>query len=361
MFQRTCGLDWPAVQAVATTTFLPVLERKWPRYLREMEGIAQGAGVSIADIVALNVRTEIAFGMFKDGCTSLAWRRDGGAGFSYLAQNWDWLEAQKPNLVRLTIKSQSSASSSSKEKKTLPTISILTEAGLIGKIGFNSHGVGVVFNAIRAAGVDSERIPAHLGLRLALECESAREAFVTLTSEEVGGVATSCYMGISDDSGGEAVGIEWNSRGWNVVESTNSGRGAVGGGGTKVYHTNHFLRKPEGGVVDTVWLKDSLTRQQRIGELCEELELRLERPTNGAEEQVNGHDAESVSREPTVEEIRALFADRQNAPKSISRDAIGTEDSATLFNVVMDLKRKTGYFRVGRMSEAAEEEFVVQL
>ncbi len=43
--------------------------------------------MSLSDVIAINVRTEIAFGMFSDGCTALGWKtRDG----SFLAQNWDW-------------------------------------------------------------------------------------------------------------------------------------------------------------------------------------------------------------------------------------------------------------------------------
>jgi isopenicillin-N N-acyltransferase-like protein len=51
-----------------------------------MRGIADGASVELLEIVALNVRTEINFGMFSDGCTSLAWHTEKRA---YLAQNWD--------------------------------------------------------------------------------------------------------------------------------------------------------------------------------------------------------------------------------------------------------------------------------
>ncbi len=49
-------------------------------------GVAAGSGRSILDIIALNVRTEIAFGRFSDGCTSLAWHTEKRA---YLGQNWD--------------------------------------------------------------------------------------------------------------------------------------------------------------------------------------------------------------------------------------------------------------------------------
>lgn len=51
-----------------------------------MRGIADGAGRELLDIVALNVRTEINFGLFSDGCTSLAWHTEDRA---WLAQNWD--------------------------------------------------------------------------------------------------------------------------------------------------------------------------------------------------------------------------------------------------------------------------------
>ena len=52
-----------------------------------MQGVAKGAGVTFPDILALNVRTEVAFGNFSDGCTAFSWK---GLESSILAQNWDW-------------------------------------------------------------------------------------------------------------------------------------------------------------------------------------------------------------------------------------------------------------------------------
>lgn len=49
-------------------------------------GIATGSGVDFADILAINVRTEITFGLFSDACTALSWLTDES---SFLAQNWD--------------------------------------------------------------------------------------------------------------------------------------------------------------------------------------------------------------------------------------------------------------------------------
>lgn len=53
-------------------------------------GIADGSKRDILDIVAINVRTEIAFGLFSDGCTSLFWRTN---SHTFLAQNWDVCES----------------------------------------------------------------------------------------------------------------------------------------------------------------------------------------------------------------------------------------------------------------------------
>jgi len=66
--------------------FEDTIRQHWPDYLEEMRGIADGAGKTLADIIALNVRTEINFGLFSDGCTALSWLHKDA---SILAQNWD--------------------------------------------------------------------------------------------------------------------------------------------------------------------------------------------------------------------------------------------------------------------------------
>lgn len=85
MFQRTAGMTWSAVQETALS-FHPIIAEKWPEYLDEMAGVAEGAGVPLEDILALNVRTEIAFGLARDGCTAVAMK---SGTDSFLGQNWD--------------------------------------------------------------------------------------------------------------------------------------------------------------------------------------------------------------------------------------------------------------------------------
>jgi isopenicillin-N N-acyltransferase-like protein len=258
------------------------------------------------------VRTEITFGLsVSDGCTALSWltsNNNNNNSQSLLAQNWDWMSAQKQNLIALTIHQQS---------QNKPTIKMITEAGLIGKIGLNSAGVGVCLNAIKVHGMDPSRIPCHLGLRLVLDSFSREEAVREL---EACGVASSCHMLVADATGG--VGLEWSSKDLKNVEMNGEGQ---------VFHTNHYLAVHEQGVVDTVWLKDSLVRIVRVQELC-------------------GRLGES----PGVEEVAEVFKDEKGLPTSICRNEPDEGATATLFNIVMDLEARKAVVTLGRPVEPEE-------
>ncbi|KAL8693034.1 MAG: hypothetical protein Q9218_002050 [Villophora microphyllina] len=278
--------------------FLPFLKEKWHYYVDEIRGVAAGADVSLASILALNVRTEIAFGMFSDGCTALSWK-DGNS--SVLAQNWDWKQQQKGNLIRLRIKQQNK-----------PNIDMITEAGIIGKIGLNSADVGVCLNAIKAEGVDFTRLPCHLALRRCLDSNTRAEAVDVLQSA---GVASSCHILVADLDGG--TGLECSSR--DVILLPMSREGLV-------THTNHYV-KEHAGVEESEQFEDTKPRLARIDELVKTVKA----------------DAES---------IQTLLEDENGFPTSINRQR--TEDStfATLFSIVMDLARCVADVRIGRPTES---------
>lgn len=90
--------------------FRDTIRRLAPELYEEIEGIAEGAGVDVLDVVALNARSEIALGLFTDGCTSvgLKMRRDEdeGEGGVWLSQNWDWTARVKRNLALMSIEQE---------------------------------------------------------------------------------------------------------------------------------------------------------------------------------------------------------------------------------------------------------------
>jgi len=218
------------------------------------------------------------------------------------------MEEQKENLILVTI-----------EHPPRPTIKMVTEAGLIGKIGLNSSGVGVCFNAIKAKGLDASRIPAHLGLRLALESSSAKQAVELLERK---GMASSSHLLIADSS--TAVGLE--------VTSKTTARCHVDLH-NRVIHSNHLLEQHP-GVNEPTWLEDSPMRVDRMRALTEEFDTK--------------------HKEPSWAEFSRLFEDQTNAPAAICRSYGGPSSSATLFNIVMDLKEKRAVVRLGKPSHVEE-------
>lgn len=280
------------------------------------KGIAAGAGVPYSAILALNIRTEIAYGMARDGCTAISWRTPSGA--SLLAQNWDWQEEQRPNLIHLCIRSPP------QPERQKPSISMITEAGIIGKIGLNDKGVGVCLNAIAANGVDFARLPVHLALRACLESESADQAANDLQRE---GVASACHILVMD--GKRGIGLECSSKDVIALEADKSGM---------VTHTNHFL-KTHSGVEDKIMPNDSPERLERVSELIKK------------ETQIS----EMQDDQKQKGLIRSILKDEENSPLSICRSPTEKSPMATLFSIVMDLTSKTAEVTVGKPSNIDAE------
>ncbi len=196
---------------------------------------------------------------------------------------------------------------------------MITEAGLIGKIGFNSFYVGVCLNAIRTPGVSFTRLPLHLALRAALNSISAAAAIATL---EKAGVACAGHILIADAQGG--MGMEWSSLGMRRVLPQ---RGVV-------THTNHFLEDVPVGAEPGAVLEDSPVRMARIVELL-------------------GHEKQE-GKEASVVDVEKMLDDEEGFPCSINRAAVDGKGLQTLFSIVMDLRERKGWVRVGRPTEGGE-------
>lgn len=343
MFQANSGKSWAEVRQIAATFHASILA-KWPRYAEEMRGIATGAGVSILDIVALNVRTEIAYGLRtatpSDGCTSAYYRATDSAGglagsstTALQGQNWDWQREQAPHLLYLTINAAASEGC-----PPLPRIKMITEAGIIGKIGINSAGVGVCFNALGVPGVDYEGLPAHLALRTALEATSQIDAQHKIMETSAGGrMASSAFILIGCRDG--AIGCEF------AATATGAGNGCVWQPmedlqyprrGEILVHTNHCLLPHPGSAEERVLVADSPDRIHRMKYL---IQLHTERLTK--------------------DDFASFFKDEKGYPCSINRKQEGASEIESLFNIVIDFgegqEAVTAKIKMGRPTETGEE------
>lgn len=103
MFQFTSQISWDTVKD-HSREFQVTIQSLTPDLYAEMEGIAEGAGLDVLDIVALNCRSELGVAMFtnvSDGCTSVSWKKSENSRI--LAQNWDWTSLVQGNLVCMSI------------------------------------------------------------------------------------------------------------------------------------------------------------------------------------------------------------------------------------------------------------------
>ena len=213
------GITWEAAQQTALK-FINAFDP----FIQEIEGLSDGSGVSVTDILTLHCRSEI---LLCDGCTAFA--KDG-----YLSQNWDW-KATMHVCVLVT-----------------PEFTTVTECGMLAKVGMNHSGLGVTLNALKSRGLDYAGLPIHVALRIVLECKSTDEAI-----SKIGRVASAAHLLLADTNG--AIGLEVGPAG--VAKLRDDGNG--------VFHTNHCLLP---NARELPWLHDSVPRLDRVKELVGQID-----------------------------------------------------------------------------------------
>ncbi len=234
-----CGIDWQGAQRLGAG-YRDVIGGLDPALLAEIEGIAAGAGRNTDEILALNARTEIlppsypgaahpdrvkiAAANVKQGvpdwgeCTAVAVKpAQSATGTTLLAQNWDWLGAQRAALVLLRVRDANGA-----------LCLTLTEAGMLAKIGLNSRGFGVCLNILRSTDDGSHPgVPVHAVLRALLARDSVADAIAFAGKLSFG--ASSNVL--CADATGDTAALEFSPRGLEVLR----------GADAALCHTNHFL------------------------------------------------------------------------------------------------------------------------
>jgi isopenicillin-N N-acyltransferase-like protein len=170
-FDHYTGLPWDEVTELALE-FAPPIEAYDPEILAEIEGTAEGAGLTLGDLLAVNARSEIMFGLNAvppPECTAFFVAPAATAdGHTLIGQNWDW----RPRAIESTTLFEI------EQGPDKPSLVMLPEAGLVGKTGFNEHGIGITLNALVSDLDKGERqVPIHVIMRGVLNSRTIEEAF----------------------------------------------------------------------------------------------------------------------------------------------------------------------------------------
>ena len=219
LFAILAGLDAAAVRRLGGAA-LERIAATAPDLAAEIEGIAAGSGLPVETVAALNARTELLRSAAGE-CSAIACAGEAAAaGAPFGIQTWDWHEELRDGWLVWTI-----------DHPDGRRVETLTEAGIVGKIGLNDAGVGVLLNILSHAGDGGPMgDPVHVLCRRVLdEAAGAGEAFELLRGARPS--ASSAVTVVAADDVG-------------VVELSPAGPGSVSTTDGVVAHTNHFLAAP---------------------------------------------------------------------------------------------------------------------
>ena len=197
-FEEVVGVAWSTVCQVAAPFSEPIATYD-EAILEEMQGVAAGAGLELEDVLAINARTEIMFGLAGVApaeCTAFYVGSSASAdGHVLLGQNWDYFPATSSTKILVEVD----------QGGDRPAFVMLAEAGLIGKLGFNAAGVGVATNFLLS---DRDRaevaVPYHVVLRGILNAADLDEAVTAVVRAKR--AASANYLVAS--AAGNAVDLE---------------------------------------------------------------------------------------------------------------------------------------------------------
>jgi isopenicillin-N N-acyltransferase-like protein len=168
-FEESADISWPAVREIAARFKTPIATYD-EAILEEMVGVAEGAEVALEDVLAINARTEIMFGVTGGAtaeCTAFYVGPSASAdGHVLLGQNWDYFPGAGRTAILIEI-----------DQGDRPAFAMLAEAGMVGKLGFNAAGIGVATNFLLSDRDRAEAaVPYHVVLRGILNARSLDEA-----------------------------------------------------------------------------------------------------------------------------------------------------------------------------------------
>lgn len=276
-----------------------------PDLLSEIAAMARGAGVRTTQLAAVNARTEILAGAASPECSVIG--VDGSlssSGKPILAQNWDWHPDLRRHLVLWTIHAD------------WGSMTTLTEAGILAKIGRNDRGIAVCLNIMSSSadgGVDG--MPIHLLLRMLLqESHSWADAADLLYRQRVTASSAISVVSAHDGDHGRLGTFEMSPLGARVIDP-NEGL---------LLHTNHFLA-PHPGVTDR-YRRDWPDTVHRLEDLKSALSNRAAVSVDDIKESLRSHRAGDIA-VCCHDELNRVYADRQATLASvvITTDRTGFE------------------------------------
>ena len=209
-------LTWQDAQ-IQSRKYLPFAEERYPQYVDEMRGIAEGANVAFDDIVTLNAMEAVTVdALHLTRCTSMAVNEERTAdGHVLAAHNEDWVPEDEDGVLVI----------SAKPDKEPPFLA-MTYGGLLPNVGFNAFGIAQLIDSVYPS--DSRiGIPRLVVARAVLSSHRISGAIGrTLVQHRAAG-----YNHLLIHESGEMYSIEVSARKFEILYAHDG----------YMVHTNHYL------------------------------------------------------------------------------------------------------------------------
>lgn len=239
----TLQLDWVGA-LIQARKYLPFAEERYPQYVDEIRGMAEGANVSFDDLTVVNAMEAVTMdALHLTKCTSMAVNQERTSnGTVLVAHNEDWIPEDEPDVYIIEARPDHE-----------PPFLAMTYGGLLPNIGFNAIGIAQCCDSVYPT--DSRiGIPRVIVSRAVLAATTPREAIRrTLIPQRAAG-----YNHLIVHESGEIYSVEVSARQFAILYACD---------GTMV-HTNHFvdgqMRKIESEPDELIATRVRYFRAQRL-------------------------------------------------------------------------------------------------
>jgi isopenicillin-N N-acyltransferase-like protein len=209
-------LNWEGT-LIQARKYLPFAEERFPRYIDELQGIADGAGVTFDEVAVVNAMEAVTMdALHLTKCTSIAISQErSSSGHVLVAHNEDWLPDDEPDLVILHVSPNDE-----------PPFLGMTYGALLPNIGLNADGIAQCCDSVYP---NDPRIgiPRVIVSRAVLASRTPADAIrKALSPQRAAG-----YNHLIAHDSGELYNVEVSARRFAVLGSEDG----------CIVHTNHYL------------------------------------------------------------------------------------------------------------------------
>ncbi len=209
-------LTWDGAQ-IQSRKYLPFSEERYPQYVDELRGIAEGANASFDDLLVLNVMEAVTTdALHLTRCTSFAVNEEKTAdGHVLAAHNEDWVPEDEDDVYLVHA-----------EPDDEPPFLAMTYGGLLPNIGINAYGIVQLIDSVYPN--DSRiGIPRLVVARAVLASKTPAEAIrKALVPHRAAG-----YNHLLVHESGEVYSVEVSARRFELLYAFDG----------YMVHTNHYL------------------------------------------------------------------------------------------------------------------------